>query len=79
MLIDEFLPEYDFVETHSIVIDASAANVYAAANEVDFSDSFIVRWLLRLRGMSGSVLERREIARRAVHGFILTKKLILAF
>lgn len=53
MLIDEFLPEYDFVETHSIAIDASAEQVYAAANEVDFSESFIVRWLLRLRGLSG--------------------------
>jgi len=53
VLIDEFLPEYDFVETHSIAIDASAEQVYAAANEVDFSESFIVRWLLRLRGLSG--------------------------
>jgi hypothetical protein len=56
MLIDEFLPEYDFVETHSIAINASAEQVYAVAIEVDFSESFIVRWLLRLRGMSGEAV-----------------------
>jgi hypothetical protein len=61
MLIDEFLPEYDFVETHSISIDASASGVYAAANEVDFSESFIVRWLLRLRGMSGESVSLRNL------------------
>ncbi len=56
MLIDEFLPEYDFIETHTIAIDASAERVYAAANDVDFSESFIVKWLLRLRGMSGEAV-----------------------
>lgn len=52
MLIDEFLPEHDFVETHSISIHADAADIYRAANEVDFSESPIIRWLMRLRGMS---------------------------
>ena len=47
MLIDDFLPEYDFVETHSVAINADAASVYAAANEVDFSDSLIVKWLFQ--------------------------------
>ncbi len=53
MLIDDFLPEYDFNEVHDIDIGASPERVYSAVNEVDFSESFIVRWLLRLRGMSG--------------------------
>lgn len=52
MLIDEFLPEYDFVETHGISINAGAADIYRAASEVDFSESFIIRFLLRLRGLS---------------------------
>ena len=52
MLIDEFLPEHDFVETHEISIRADAADIYRAANEVDFSESLIIRWLMRLRGMS---------------------------
>lgn len=52
MLIDEFLPVYDFEETHDIRIKADAASVYRAIIEVDFAESFIVRWLLRLRGMT---------------------------
>jgi len=54
MLIDEFLSDYDFVETHDISIHASAANVYRASNEVDFSESCLIRWLLRIRGLSTS-------------------------
>ena len=52
MLIDDFLPEYDFNEVHDIDIGANPERVYSAVNEVDFGESFIVRWLLRLRGMS---------------------------
>ena len=61
MLIDEFLPEYDFEETHDIVIHAYAASVYQAINEVDFAESFIVRWLLRLRGMSSEGVTLRNL------------------
>ena len=79
MLIDEFLPEYDFVETHSIAIDASAEKVYAAANEVDFSESFIVRWLLRLRGMSGESVSLRnlEYSKFKILGETLNKELLI--
>lgn len=61
MLIDEFLPEYDFDEKHDIKIRARAAAVYAAINEVDFSESPIVRWLLRIRGMSGEGVTMRTL------------------
>ena len=79
MLIDEFLPEYDFVETHSIAIAASAEKVYAAANEVDFSESFIVRWLLRLRGMSGESVSLRnlEYSKFKILGEALNKELLI--
>jgi hypothetical protein len=52
MLIDEFLSDYDFVEKHEISIRAEAPDIYRAANEVDFSESFMIRWLFRLRGLS---------------------------
>ncbi|MEP6848121.1 MAG: hypothetical protein ABI999_04640 [Acidobacteriota bacterium] len=79
MLIDDFLPEYDFVETHSIAIEASAVQVYAAANEVDFSDSFIVRWLLRLRGMSGEAVTIGNLkhSRFKVLGEIANRELLI--
>jgi len=79
MLIDEFLPEYDFVETHSIAIDASASDVYAAANEVDFGESFIVRWLLRLRGLSGEAVSLRNLehSRFKILGEVVNRELLI--
>lgn len=63
MLIDEFLPEHDFVETHAISIDAKPAEIYRVANDIDFGDSFIIRSLMRLRGMSGGSLRLRDLNR----------------
>ena len=40
MLIDEFLPEYDFVETHNVAIHRDAASVYQAMNEVDLRNLY---------------------------------------
>ena len=79
MLIDDFLPEYDFVETHSIAIDASVEQVYAAANEVDFADSFIVKCLLRLRGMSGEAVSLRnlEYSKFKILGERLNKEVLI--
>lgn len=61
MLKDEFLPEYDFEERHSIEINADAATIYEAAQDADFSESFIVRALLTLRGMSSDALSIRNL------------------
>ena len=63
MLIDEFLPDYDFVERHDIAIHAAGADIYRAANETDFSESFIIRWLFRLRGLSGQNVTLRSMRR----------------
>ncbi len=62
MLIDEFLPEHDFEETHSIEIKADAATVYEAALDTDFSESWIIRALLTLRGMSSDALSIRNLS-----------------
>lgn len=56
MLIDDFMPVWDFSEKHETVIRASVEDVSLALHTADFSESFIVRWLLRLRGMSGEKL-----------------------
>lgn len=52
MLIDEFLSEYDFVETHGISIHADPATIYRAAREVDFSESLLIKALFFLRGLA---------------------------
>ncbi len=61
MLIDEFLPKYDFVETHEIAIRASAETVFNAVDEVDLSESWIVRGLIFLRGLPSEHLRLREL------------------
>jgi len=63
MLIDSFLPEYDFVETHDIKIRATAENVFRALNAVDLCESAIIRWLFRLRGMPTREMTLRELRR----------------
>ncbi len=62
MMIDEFLPEYDFEEKHSITIHADAATVYEAAQDANFGESWIVRTLLTLRGMSADALTLRNLS-----------------
>jgi hypothetical protein len=79
MLIDEFLNEYDFVETHEISIHANADSIYRAANEVDFSDSLLIRSLFFLRGMSTTkvTLESLKSSRFEILGEKLNRELVL--
>ena len=56
MLIDEFMPVYDFDEKHEINVRASAETVYSALDSFDFNESVIVRWLFRLRGLASKNL-----------------------
>jgi len=63
MLIDSFLPEYDFSETHDIKIRATAENIYRVLNEIDFCESAVIRWLFRLRGMPTEKMTLRGIRR----------------
>ncbi len=51
MLIDQFLPDFDFNEVHSREIHASPEQVLAVASRVDFSDAWLTRSLLWLRGI----------------------------
>lgn len=79
MLIDEFLPEHDFIETHEISIRSDAANIYRVANEIDFSESRIIRWLFRLRGMTAEDLTLKALRRSRFEtlGETLNKELVL--
>jgi len=63
MLIDLFLLEYDFSETHDIRILGTAENVFRALNTVDLCESAVVRWLFRLRGLPTRGTTLREMKR----------------
>ena len=61
MLIDDFLPKYDFIETHDIKIRASSENVIGTINEIDFCESPIIRTLMFLRRMPGAKMRLRDL------------------
>ncbi|MEJ7861312.1 MAG: hypothetical protein WKF90_06700 [Pyrinomonadaceae bacterium] len=63
MLIDSFLPEYDFSETHDIKIRATAETVFRALNAVDLCESAVIWWLFRLRGLPSRGMTLREMQR----------------
>ncbi|MBI3160795.1 MAG: hypothetical protein HYZ26_14445 [Chloroflexi bacterium] len=56
MLIDEFLPDYQFVERHTILIPRPPADIYPAVRALDLSASPVVRALFRLRGLPPAAL-----------------------
>ena len=51
MLIDRVLPKYDEREYHQIEIRGDRRKVYQTVRSIDFSDSFIIRTLFRMRGL----------------------------
>ena len=66
MLIDDFMPGYDFSEKHETNVRASAQKVYSAVNSTDLSDSWIIGGLLTLRGLgrqSAKTLTLRDMTK----------------
>jgi hypothetical protein len=63
MLIDRYLDTFDFSERHHVSVAGQPDEVYRAALEIDFTESFVIRWLLRLRGMSSENFSLQTIER----------------
>lgn len=63
MLIDDYLPNYDYVETHDIKIRAAAENIYRALWEFDVCESRIARWLFFLRGLPSDKMTLKDLKR----------------
>ncbi len=51
MLLDDFVPHFQFVERHSTTVPAARADVYQALRQVDFGRSWVIRFLFALRGI----------------------------
>ena len=79
MLIDEFLSDYDFVETHGVSIHATPDRIYRVASEIDFSESFLIRALFFLRGLSTEkvTLESLKKTRFEILGEIPGREILL--
>jgi len=54
MLINEFMPTFDFDEKHETIVRASAEEVYTALGSFDLNESAVVRRLFRLRGLAST-------------------------
>ena len=79
MLIDRYLPSYDVRKRHQIVIHAPPKTVFDSVCNLDFSDSAIIRWLFKLRGMPSSAwsLQGLEQMRFAKLGEVDQQELLL--
>ena len=64
MLIDDYLPEFDAVERHGLVIRAAPARVWAALRAADFGRSPLVATLLGLRALPSLLTAPRRTLRR---------------
>ena len=79
MLIDDFLPKYDFVETHDIAIRASKETVFGLMDKIDLCESPIIRALFFLRGLPNAKLRLRDLKKSKfeILGIDQNKELLL--
>ena len=68
MLIDQILPRYDQHEYHQIRIRGNPTEVYETVRVLDFSDSFLIRTLFRLRGLPATLKSVEDLLQA---GFVL--------
>jgi hypothetical protein len=64
MLIDDYLPEFDVVERHGLVIRATPARVWDALRAADFGRSPLLATLLALRALPSFLTAPRRTLRR---------------
>ena len=58
--LNQYLPKYDFVERHSIVIHSSPEKVFKAIHNFDMRKSKVINTLLFLRSIPGRLNSNRE-------------------
>ena len=51
ILIDKYLPQYTFGEYHETMVDCPIQKVYDVAKDFDLSQSKLIKFLFRLRGL----------------------------
>ena len=50
-LIDKYLPKFTFNEYHEIIVNSSIEKTYEAAKNFDMSESRLIKWLFKIRGL----------------------------
>jgi hypothetical protein len=64
MLIDQFLPSFDAVESHTTIVRAPVDRVWGAIRTADFGVSPVIRFLLAARALPAMVAAPREALAR---------------
>jgi len=59
MLLNKYLPQFQFNEIHSTIVKGNSVDSYNATKELDLSDSKIITLLFKLRGLP---LGKRKLA-----------------
>ena len=78
MLLDEFVPHYQFMERHAITIPRPQDDVYRAIRTVDFGRSRVIRMLFALRGLGPSFRRGRSRMRLRLDDFVRAGFMVLA-
>lgn len=68
MLIDDFLPDYQFAKRHETCIRADPSTVFGALCALDLSQSPVIGLLFRLRGLPNTALRLESLHES---GFVL--------
>ena len=63
MLLNKYIPEFQFNEIHKTVVNATASEAYKTTMELDLSKSRVIEILFKLRGLPFNSNEFAEINR----------------
>ncbi len=77
MLLDTFMPEYDFSERHETVVRASQFEAYRAVRNVDLARSLPIAALLLLRGVPHILTRKLPVARHVTIDYLLDAGFVL--
>lgn len=61
MLIDEYLPEYEFLATYAIEVNAPIERVYPVVQRMDLRNAYLLRLLFWLRSIPGILAGRNPL------------------
>ncbi len=60
MRLDYYLPQYHFVERHSVTVDSTPEKVYEAFWQLDMAESKVIKTLLKMRGTYGLIFKGKS-------------------
>ncbi len=63
MLIDDFMPNFEFGDSQKTDVKASPEAAFRAVKTFDMTESTTIRWLFKMRGIPTNNLTLRDLER----------------